>query len=441
MADLVAWRDSPDRKPLVLQGVRQCGKTYLLKEFGRRHFDNLAYVSFDENPDYAGFFETKAVDRVVQNLSLATGQPIVAGRTLLVLDEVQDCPSALGALKSFRENAPDLHVAAAGSLLGVALAGGGFPVGQVDFRFLRPLSFDEFLRATGAANLADFCAQIDAVEAVPTAFLSPLRDHLKAFFVTGGMPEPVSAWAGARDTARVDQTLMDILRAYELDFAKHAPPTQFPKISLIWQSIPSQLARANSKFLYQAVKTGARAREYEDALQWLADAGLVAKVFRSTAPGLPVAAYDDLGAFKLYLVDVGLLRRLARLTPSAAAEGDRLFTEFRGALTENYVLQSLRGQFEATPRYWAQANPPHEVDFLIQRDNDVLPVEAESGTAVASRSLAKFKALFGDRVPLRVRFSQRNLTLDDDLLNIPLPLADQADRLIGLALARTRRGA
>ena len=256
------------------------------------------------------------------------------------------------------------------------------------------------------------------------------------YYVTGGMPEPVLMWTEARDVSAMQEALSGIIGAYERDFAKHPNISEFPKISMIWKSIPSQLARENKKFIYKVVKEGARAREYEDALQWLVDARLVHKIYRSTAPGLPVAAYDDLSAFKIYLVDVGLLRRLAQLAPTAFGEGNRLFTEFKGALTENFVLQTLITQFEVVPRYWSQNNPPYEVDFLIQRENDIFPVEVKSEANTTSKSLKKFKELFPDQVKLRVRFSLDNLKLDDDVLNIPLFMADQADRLIGLALEK-----
>ena len=259
------------------------------------------------------------------------------------------------------------------------------------------------------------------------------------YYVTGGMPESVKMWTEARDVDAMQEALSGIIGAYERDFAKHPNISEFPKISMIWKSIPSQLARENKKFIYKVVKEGARAREYEDALQWLVDARLVHKIYRSTAPGLPVAAYDDLSAFKIYLVDVGLLRRLAQLAPTAFGEGNRLFTEFKGALTENFVLQTLITQFEVTPRYWMQTNPPYEVDFLIQRENDIFPVEVKSEANTASRSLKKFKELFPDQVKLRVRFSLDNLKLDDDVLNIPLFMADQTDRLIGLAMEKRLR--
>ena len=431
MKSLLAWRQSPQRKPLLLQGVRQCGKTWLMKEFGRRAYRFTAYINFDENPEYAEFFAVKDVDRIVQNLSLATGIPLRPAETLLILDEIQSCPPALNALKYFRENAPELHVAAAGSLLGIAVAGSGFPVGQVDFLQLGPLSFTEFLRANSDENLAAYTEQV-SLAPVPDAFLNPLEERLAAYFMTGGLPEPVDRWVTGRDVSMVEAALSDIVRSYELDFAKHAKPTDFPKISLIWESIPSQLSRENKKFLYQTVKPGARAREYEDALQWLVGAELVTKVYRSERPGLPLSAYDDLSAFKIYICDVGVLRRLSRLDPLAGL--DQGSTEFRGALAENYVLQALLPQLNATPRYWSQSNPPYEVDFLIQRHNDVLPVEVKSGTSVRSRSLTKFAEKFPEQAGLRIRFSQQNLRLDGGILNIPLPLADQADRLIGHAL-------
>ena len=254
------------------------------------------------------------------------------------------------------------------------------------------------------------------------------------YYVTGGMPEAVKMWTQARDVEAMQTALSNLIGAYERDFAKHPDTSEFPKISMIWQSVPSQLARENKKFLYRVVKEGARAREYEDALQWLADARLVHKIYRSSAPGLPMSAYDDLSAFKIYLVDVGLLRRLSQLAPTAFGEGNRLFTEFKGALTENYVLQALINQFEVVPRYWSQTNPPYEVDFVIQRENDIFPIEVKAESNTESKSLKKYKALFPDAVKLRIRFSLDNLKLDNDVLNIPLFMADQANRLIGLAL-------
>lgn len=433
---LLVWKKSPYRKPLILKGVRQVGKTWILKEFGRLYYDSVAYFNFDENPEFKQFFQlTKDVNRILQNLMLVSGQKIEPDKTLIIFDEVQDCPEVINSLKYFCENAPHYHIACAGSLLGIALAKpSSFPVGKVNFMQIDPMSFTEFLLANGDENLVHYLERVESIEPIPEAFFNPLSEKLKMYYVTGGMPESVLMWTEARDVSAMQEALSAIIEAYERDFGKHPNASEFPKISMIWKSISSQLARENKKFLYKAVKEGARAREYEDALQWLVDAKLVHKVYRCTAPGLPLSAYDDLSAFKIYLVDVGLLRRLSQLAPSAFGEGNRLFTEFKGALTENYVLQTLVTQFEVEPRYWTQTNPPYEVDFLIQRENDIFPIEVKAEANTKSKSLKKYKELFADQVKLRIRFSLDNLTLDGDVLNIPLFMADHTDRLIGMAL-------
>ena len=436
LKDLIAWKNSPYRKPLILKGVRQVGKTWILKEFGKRCYENTAYFNFDENEEYKQFFETsKDVNRILQNLMFASGQSIKPEKTLIIFDEVQDCPKVINSMKYFCENAPEYHIACAGSLLGIALAKpSSFPVGKVNFMQIDPMTFTEFLTANGDENLVKYMESIERIEPLPDAFFNPLYEKLKMYYVTGGMPESVLMWTQARDVSAMQNTLSDIIDAYERDFAKHPDVSEFPKISMIWKSIPSQLARENKKFLYKVVKEGARAREYENALQWLVDARLVHKIYRSSTPGLPMSAYDDLSAFKIYLADVGVLRRLAQLAPTAFTEGNRLFTEFKGSLTENFVLQTLLTQFEVTPRYWSQNNPPYEVDFLIQRENEIFPVEVKAEGNIRSKSLKKFKELFPDKVKLRVRFSLDNLKLDDDVLNIPLFMADHTDRLLGLAL-------
>ena len=433
---LLDWKNSPYRKPLILKGVRQVGKTWLLKEFGSRYYKNTAYFNFDENEEYRQFFEmTKDVERILQNLMMASGQKILPEETLIIFDEIQDCPAVINSLKYFCENTPQYHVACAGSLLSIALAApSSFPVGKVHFMQIEPMNFTEFLLANGDENLVWYMDSIEHLEPIPDAFFHPLCEKLKMYYVTGGMPEAVLMWTKERDVNAMQEVLSDIISAYERDFAKHPDRNEFPKISMIWNSIPSQLSRENKKFIYKAVKEGARAREYEDALQWLVDARLVYKIYRSSAPRLPLAAYDDLSAFKIYLVDVGLLRRLALLAPTAFGEGNRLFTEFKGALTENYILQALSAQFEAQLRYWSQNNPPHEVDFLIQRENDIFPIEVKAESNIAGKSLRKFKELFSEEVKLRIRFSLNNLKLDGDMLNIPLFMADHTSNLIGKAL-------
>jgi predicted AAA+ superfamily ATPase len=319
--------------------------------------------------------------------------------------------------------------------LGITLAKpSSFPVGMVDFMKINPMTFTEFLKANGDENYVEYLKSIDEIQLLPEAFFKPLYEKLKMYFVTGGMPESVKMWTLEKDMEAMQNVLLNIIKAYERDFAKYPDSKDYPKISLIWDSVPSQLSKENKKFLYKVAKEGARAREYENALQWLVDASLVSKIFRSKGLGLPIVAYDDISAFKLYLVDVGLLRRLAKLAPSAFTEGNRLFVEFKGALSENYALQGMINQFEVTPRYWAIDNPRYEIDFLIQRENDLFPVEVKAEANIESKSLKKFKEKYNDKVKLRIRLSLDNLKLDGDVLNIPLFMIDYMDDLIGIAL-------
>jgi len=427
---LSAWKIDSNRKPLMLQGARQVGKTWLLKHFGATEFDNVAYFNFEEQPDLKQFFEnTKDIQRIVQNLSLVHGLPIEPQKTLIIFDEIQECNEALNTLKYFYENAPEYAVASAGSLLGVAMSkGNSFPVGKVDFLQVNPISFSEFLSADDP-NLFAYIESIDKLEPIPDIFFNPLVDKLKKFFICGGMPEAVVTLLEQQDIEKTQQVLQNIVNAYALDFSKYAESKDVPKINHLWSSIPSQLARDNKKFLYQSVRTGARSREYEDALLWLSHAGLVHRVFKITKPGLPVSAYDDLSAFKLYLIDVGLLRRLSLLDPIAVREGNRLFTEFKGALTENYVLQHLVKNFEVQPRYWTSGNQA-EVDFIIQVKNEIIPIEVKSDENVRSKSLSVYNGLYEPSV--RVRYSLRNLKKDEGLINIPLFLVDYTEKLLTL---------
>lgn len=438
LEDLVKWKNSKYRKPLILKGVRQVGKTWILKEFGKLYYENTAYFNFDENIEYREFFEkTKDTKRILQNLMLISGEKIDPEKTLIIFDEVQNSPDVINSLKYFCENTPEYHIVCAGSLLGITLAKpSSFPVGKVDFLNIYPMTFSEFLIANGDENLKNYLDTVDDIEKIPEAFYNPLYEKLKMYYITGGMPESVYMWTQERDIELMLKSLNNIIEAYERDFAKHPNIREFPKISMIWKSIPSQLSRENKKFIYKVVKEGARAREYEDALQWLVDANLVSKIYRSSAPRIPLAAYDDLSAFKIYLVDVGLLNRLSLLSPSAFGEGNRLFTEFKGALTENYILQSLIPQFEVIPRYWS--DNVYEVDFIIQNENDVIPVEVKAEKNTKGRSLFKFKEKYSNDVKLRVRFSFDNLTLDGDLLNIPLFMADYSKKLIDLAMKKIK---
>lgn len=432
MQELMKWKVSKRRKPLVLLGARQVGKTWLLEEFGRSFPDGYVRINFDKEPEFHQFFKsTKDITRIIQNLSFAVGRPITKD-TLIIFDEIQECEDALNTLKYFCEDAPEYYVASAGSLLGLMLAK-GFPVGKVDFMRLNPMTFEEFLDANGDHNLVEFMRSINSIEPIPEIFAGPLIEKLKMYYIIGGMPEAVLVWTEDRDIREVDKVQSEILEAYEHDFAKHADANDVPKIRLIWNSLPSQLARENKKFLYSVVKKGARAREYENALNWLINADIVRKNVRITKPGIPLSAYEDLEAFKIYMTDVGLLRRHAHLASSAFTEENRLFEEFKGALTENYVMQSLAGIPESGCYYWLKS--PYEVDFVIQHDNDVIPIEVKAGQNVNSTSIKNYMQQYEEQTKLCVRLSLRNLSLDGKVLNVPLYLADELERLIAFAMA------
>lgn len=441
---LKEWKQSSFRKPLVLNGARQVGKTWLLREFGKRGYRNCAYVTLEEiapgiPSEYAQFFEmTKDPERIISNLSLALGESIKPGETLLILDEIQDCPAAIGALKYFCDDAPQYHVACAGSLLGVKVARGdsAFPVGKVEFLELGPLTFSEYLRAVGLENLDVYAQSIDNFDAVPDVFAMRFNEQLQRYFTTGGMPESVARWSATHDVAQVDDVLGNLLSSYERDFAKHGGARQFAKISRVWNSLPGQLVRENKKFVWGTVREGARAREYEDAVTWLSEAGLIDIVMQNSAKGIPISAYDSESSFKTYCLDVGLLRRLSQLDASAFARATSLFAEFKGAFAENYALQSLKPQLSLMPRYWTNEKPKHEVDYLIQVGNAIIPVEVKSGEAIKSASLRYYASKHVDSTPLRVRLSMRNLTLNEGVLNIPLYLAHRAVPLINAALER-----
>lgn len=427
--DLYVWEKSKRRKPLIIKGARQVGKTWILEEFGKAFSDGVLRIDFDKQVEYRQFFETtKDVKRIITNLALASGQKITT-ETLIIFDEIQACPNALNSLKYFCEDAPEYYITSAGSLLGLTLSD-GFPVGKVDFLEMGPMTFKEFLLACKDNNLVQYMESIEKIEQIPDAFAGPLMEKLKMYFVIGGMPEVVKIWSEDLDIKEVDKTQKNILDSYESDFGKHAPELDVPKIRLIWKSLPSQLARENKKFLYSAVKDGARTREYENALNWLKNSDLVKKVSKISNPALPLSAYEDLTAFKIYMGDVGLLRRHSFLASSAFTEENRLFTEFKGALTENFVLQSLIRQFEVEPYYWADT--PHEVDFIIQRENFIYPVEVKASQNIIGASIKQYLKKFETKTNFAIRLSLKNLYFNGKILNVPLYLIDELDRLIGI---------
>ena len=425
--ELIKWKESKYRKPLILKGERQIGKTYILKQFGQENYDGVAYFNFDHDEDlYNLFNNTKNPKRILEQLAFIYGKAIIPGKTLIIFDEIQECPNALNSLKYFQEEANEYHIACAGSLLGIRLSHTSFPVGKVDFLNMYPMTFSEFLIADNCENLVDYLKSLKEVELIPDIFFNQLEEKLKAYFIIGGMPESVNVWVNEKDIELVNKVQENILKAYESDFSKHTENSEANKISLIWNSIPSQLAKENKKFLYQTIKEGARAREYENALNWLNDANLIYKIYNVKKPSIPLIAYNDLSSFKIYMNDVGLLRRMSNLNSRIVVEGNKLFEEFKGALTENYILNVLCYIFDTVPNYFTFDR--HEIDFLIQHQNRVIPIEVKSGNSTNNASLSRYNIKFNNE--LSIRFSMNNLKKDGKIVNIPLFLAEYIENFI-----------
>lgn len=429
--ELKAWKTKPKRKPLLLMGARQIGKTTVLKSFGTGEYDSCLYLNLEKQVEVHGFFiKDKSPQPILNNLSLIHGRPIKPNETLIILDEIQECRDALIALKYFQEEMPDIHIVGAGSLLGLSLGNTrSFPVGKVEILDMYPLSFSEYLFNADKKKYKAFQHFLDlaSIEQIPDAFFGPLQEAFKEYVLFGGMPEVASHFLEYRNIIDAQDIQDQILRAYELDFVKHADKTNATKIQHIWNSLPSQLAKENKKFLYKVIRSGARAREYEEALQWLKEAGLIYKVSRIEKVGVPLKAYEDLSVFKLYLFETGMLMRLAGLDPRTYIDGDQFFTEFKGSIAENYVAQSLQKVYNRAPSYWTSEGKS-EVDFIIEHIGSSVPIEVKSGSATKAKSLAVYKQRYEPK--LRVRVSNLNLKMTDDLLNVPLFYADRIDALI-----------
>ena len=427
LEQLIKWKESKYRKPLILKGARQIGKTYILKQFGEKNYEGVAYFNFDHDEDlYNLFSNTKDPSRILEQLSFIYGKAIIPGKTLIIFDEIQECPNALNSLKYFQEEASEYHIACGGSLLGIRLSHTSFPVGKVDFLNMYPMTFTEFLIADNCENLVEYMKSIEKVATIPDIFFNQLEEKLKAYFIIGGMPEAVKLWTEEKNIELVNNIQENILKAYESDFSKHASNNEANKISLIWNNIPSQLAKENKKFLYQTIKEGARAREYESALNWLNDANLIYKVYNLTKTDFPLKAYNDLSAFKIYINDIGLLRRMSNLDSRIVAEGDRLFEEFKGAFTENFVLNMLCYIFDMVPNYYTFDR--HEIDFIIQHKNKVIPIEVKSSKTTNNISLTRYNEKNNNE--LSIRFSMNNLARDGKILNIPLFLIEFINNFI-----------
>jgi len=430
--NLQQWKQDRSRKPLILKGARQVGKTYILTAFGQSEYDDTAYFNFESSPQLHSLFSGSLKPQdIIKILSIERSAEIKPKKTLIIFDEIQECPDALNSLKYFHETAGDYHICAAGSLLGVTLAKGkGFPVGKVDFLTLYPLSFDEFLQARGDDSLIQYMEDINTIEPLPDMLHEKILALFKEYTYTGGMPAAVLDYCESEDFKRIEVVKNSILEAYRLDFAKHAPQNIIMKINQVWSSIPGQLARENKKFLYSAIRKGARAQEFEIAIQWLVEAGLIHKAYNISTPKLPVNAYANHDIFKVYLADTGLLGAMSGLSAKAIIHGNELFQEFKGAILENYVAQELVRQGNDL-FYWTSAGQA-ELDFILQHDDIVFPIEVKSGVSSKKKSLLSYMEKYQPRLGIRV--SPMNLKQDGMILNCPLYLLEKLGKLIEMAM-------
>ncbi len=430
MKTLERWKNQTQRKPILLKGARQIGKSWVMEEFGRRNFEYYAKFDFDENPELQQLFQiSKDPARILKELELFTEVPLEPGKTLIVFDEIQECEEALNSLKYFHEKMPDIHIVAAGSLLGVAVKKKNMkvPVGQVDIINMHPITFREFLRAADR-KIYEYVDATYEISHLPDIVLNKLKTEYRRYMVCGGMPEAADAMLENKGVATVDKILSDILGMYEIDFAKYATPLQVARIHALWHSLPAQLSKENRKFIYNVIKSGARSKDYEDALMWLEDAGVIYKVYNVTKPGLPLSAYSDPSAFKIYACDIGLLRRLARLNADVVVAPTAGYIEFKGALAENAILQSLVSMKGGdVPFYWTSGNKA-EVEFLSEFGTNIVPIEVKAENCVSGRSLAVYNDKH--KPEHRIRFSMLNLQKNDNLLSCPLPLADWIEKYI-----------
>ncbi len=416
--NLIEWKNDKNHKPLVLEGARQVGKTWLMKEFGRTQYKKVAYINFDRNEKMCKVFETDLdTNRLITAIELDVEFKITPEDTLIIFDEIQECPRAITSLKYFNEDAPQYDIIAAGSLLGVAHHfGTGFPVGKVEFLRLYPLSFTEFLDAMGKEHFVELIEKQD-FEMIKL-FNTKFEDLLKQYTYIGGMPEVVQDFVDNKDFKKVRTIQKRILSSYEKDFSKHIPANTVEKVRMLWNSVPTQLAKDNKKFIYNAIKKGARAKEFETALTWLKDAGLIYQVYKITKPGLPIGAYEDLDSFKLFVLDVGLLGALVNLDAKTILDRYEIFQEFKGAMAEQYVLQQFKTIKDLSVYYWTNETSRSEVDFVIQVDSKVVPVEVKAATNLKARSLKIYMEQFKPELALRTSLADYKKT--DNLVDLPL---------------------
>ena len=420
MDELIRWKNSPSRKPLLLRGVRQCGKPYLLKAFAKNEYENMVYINFEQNPEFASLFDKDFhTERIITEMGILFGTSIQREKTLILLDEIQACPKAMTALKYFCEEAPEYHIASAGSLIGISISKpNSYPVGKVNVKTLYPMSFKEFLMASGEEELLKYI-QSTTLHEISQVIHSRLFQYYDYYRITGGMPEVVKTWVQEKDIQQVEELLQNLLNLYQLDFSKYAPAKDFQKISQVWEAIPAQLAKENQRFIFGQVKEGARAKDLEDALNWLVNAGMVYRIPKIEKPYIPLSAYEKPNLFKIYCCDTGLLRKLAKVDAGLILKDNSQYTEFKGVLTENYVLQQLIQMGIDKPCYWSSGNKA-EVDFVMQLKGIPTPIEVKSGKTIRSKSLLSYIEKY--KPEKAYRFSSSLRDSGERIIDIPLPL-------------------
>lgn len=448
LSKLEQWKGSSDRSPLIIQGARQIGKSWIVKEFGQTHYKHTAIFNFDKQEELKSIFErTKDIKRIIGDLELYTNVPLKEEETLIFFDEIQECKPALNALKYFKEDTPNYHIIAAGSLLGVAInrksksdkeassqSSNTFPVGKVSFLQMYPVTFREYLRMSDSSLMRQTELRLKDLEPLPEILFNKLTEQYRRYQVCGGLPKPCSNMLDGKGITQIEKDLADLTKSYEYDFTKHIDDKDIPRIKEIWRSIPSQLSRENKKFIFRVIREGARAREYESALDWLVLSGMVYRIYACETPLLPLKHYENTSAFKVYVLDQAILRTMAELPPEAVISKGSLLKEFKGAAAENFVLGSLLAQGFHLPHYWSISGNKAEVDFLIQDGIDVRPVEVKAEGNISGQSLKVYQEKYNPK--LRVRFSMKNLNINGNILNIPIFLCDWLKSILDFASER-----
>ncbi len=434
---LIEWKNNRSFKPLILEGARQVGKTWLILEFAKNHFDDYIYINFESDSSVKSIFnDDLKIDKIIEQLSIHYNKEIDPNKTIIIFDEIQECSRALTSLKYFHEHNIKYRVIASGSLLGITLnKGSSFPVGKIELLHLYPMTFNEFLLANNEEKLLNYLNNINSIEKIPELSFNKLKSYLEIYYITGGMPESIKTYIETKDLEKVQKVLSTLISFYKRDFIKYLDGKDINRINTVFESLPTQLSKENKKFSFKVMKENARAREYIDSIQWLTDIHLIYKIYKNSAAGLPIKNYQDNNSFKLYMCDIGLLNNMFNISiDTFIKENSEKIAYFKGSISENFILESIINLFDQKPYYWSVLNPSHEVDFLIEYKNNIIPIEVKSNENIKSKSLNVYKEKHKNTTIIRIRFSMQNISFDGDILNIPIFLVDYTKQLIDLAL-------